>query len=47
MLSTLGSFYDPLGLPSPFILRRRKILQDLCQEGLQWDKTVSEMYQKK
>ena len=35
MLSTLTSFYDPLGLASPFILRGRKILQDLCQEGLQ------------
>ena len=47
MLSTLSSFYDSLGLASPFILRDRKILQDLCQEGLQWDETVSEMYQKK
>ena len=35
MLSTLNSCYDPLGLTSPFILRRRKKLQDLCQEGLQ------------
>ena len=46
MLSALSSFYDPLGLASPFILRSRKIQQDLCQEGLQWDETVSEMYQK-
>ena len=47
MLSTLSSFYGPLGLTSPFILIGWKILQDLCQEGLQWDKTVSEMYSKK
>ena len=47
MLSTLCSFYDPLGLRSPFILRGRKILQDLCQEGLQWDETESKMYQRK
>ena len=47
MLSTLSSFNDPLGLASPFILRGRKILQDLCQEGLHWDETVSEMNQKK
>ena len=40
MLSTLSSFYDPLGLTSPFLLRGRKIFQDLCQ-------TVSEMYQRK
>ena len=31
-LSTLSSFYDPLGLASPFIFRARKILQDLSQE---------------
>ena len=33
MLSTLISYYDPLGLASPFILKGRKILQYLCQEG--------------
>ena len=47
MLSTLSSFYDPLGLASPFVMRGRKISQDLCEERLQWDETVSEMYQKK
>ena len=36
-----------LGLASPFILRGRKIFQDLYQEGLQWDETVSEMHQRK
>ena len=46
MLSTLSSFYDPLGLASPFILRGSKILQGLRQEGLQWNKTVSEIYLK-
>ena len=40
MLSMLSSFYDPLGLASPFILKGRLILQELCQEGLQWDKQV-------
>ena len=35
MHSTLISFYDPLGFPSLFILRGRKILEDLSQEGLQ------------
>ena len=35
MLSTLNLFSDSLSLESPFILRSRKILQDLCQEGLQ------------
>ena len=46
-LSTLSSFYDPLGLASPFVSKGRKILQDFCQEGLQWDETVSEMYVRK
>ena len=47
LLSRFSSFYDPVDLASPFILRCRKILQNLCQGGLQWDETVSEMYQKK
>ena len=47
MLSMLSSFYDPLGLVSPSILRGRLILQELCQEGLHWDKQVSEEYVKK
>ena len=36
-----------LSLASPFILRGSKILQDLSHKGLQWDETVSELYQKK
>ena len=47
MLSMLSSFYDALGLASPFILKGRLTLQDLFQEGLYWDKKVSEEYVKK
>ena len=47
ILSMLSSFYDPLGLVSPFILKGRLILQELCQEGLHWGKQVSEEYVKK
>ena len=47
MLSMLSSFSNPLGLVSPFILKGRSILQELCQEGLHWDKEVSEEYVKK
>ena len=47
VLSTLSSFYDTLRLAPTFIFKSRKILQDLCQEGLQRDETVSEMYQRK
>ena len=46
MLSILSSFNDPLGLASPFILKGRLILQELCQEGLHWDKQVSEEYER-
>ena len=31
MLSELSLVYDPLGLPSPFILKGRRIIQKLCQ----------------
>ena len=47
MLSTWSSFYNPLVLASPFILKGRKILQDLSQEGLKWDETVLGMSQMK
>ena len=35
LLSTLSSFYHPLGFASPFILKGRLILQDFCQEQLE------------
>ena len=47
MLLILSSFYDPLGLASPFVLKGRKILQELCQRGLQWDEKIPEDYQRK
>ena len=43
----LSSFYDPLGLVLPFMLKGRLILQELWQEELHWDKQVSEKYVKK
>ena len=47
MLSWLDFFYDPVGLVSSLILKRRLILQELYQEGLNWDNQVSEEYVKK
>ena len=41
------SMLSPLGLASKFILKGRLILQELCQEGLHWDKQVSEENVKK
>jgi hypothetical protein len=40
LLSTLSSVYDPLGLASPFILKARKVVQDLCRKGLGWDEPL-------
>ena len=41
-----SSIYDPLGIVSPIPLLAKKLLQDLCKQGLTWDKeTVGEKYQ--
>ena len=37
LLSILSSAYNPLGLGTPFMLKGRQIIQQLCQEKLQWD----------
>ena len=42
LLSMLSSIYDPLGLGAPFMLKGRQIVQQLCQEKLQWDEQIDE-----
>ena len=42
LLSMLSSIYDPLGLGAPFMLKGRQIIQQLCQEKLQWDEQIDE-----
>lgn len=37
ILSTVSSVYDPLGLVEPIILLGKRILQELCREGVDWD----------
>lgn len=39
------SVYDPLGFAAPFTLPAKKILQDLCREGVGWDDTIPDQYQ--
>ena len=34
MLSIVGSIFDPLGLVSPVVLEGRRIIQELCLDGL-------------
>ncbi|KAK3722273.1 hypothetical protein QZH41_005187 [Actinostola sp. cb2023] len=41
ILSVVSSIYDPLGFVSPFILRAKAILQDLCRKKLDWDDVIS------
>ena len=46
ILSVTSSIYDPLGIVSPIPLLAKKLLQDLCKQGLTWDKQiVGEKYQ--
>ena len=40
ILSTVSSIYDPLGLVAPVILQGKRILQELCRDGVGWDDNV-------
>ena len=44
MLSMISNIYDPLGLASPFLLKRKRILQHLCKSNFSWDDAVSDDY---
>lgn len=38
ILSIVSSSYDPIGLVSPFIRKGKRILQDLCTDGVDYQK---------
>ena len=40
ILSIVSSVYDPLGLLSPFILKAKQILQQLCKAKYGWDEVI-------
>ena len=40
ILSTICSVYEPLGIAAPFLLNRKKILQDLCRMKIDWDEEI-------
>lgn len=44
ILSVVSSIYDPLGFLSPVILSAKRILQDLCREGIGWDNVIPPVY---
>ncbi|KAL6471732.1 hypothetical protein MHYP_G00203820 [Metynnis hypsauchen] len=41
-LSVIASLYDPLGFIAPFSLSRKRILQELCHRGIEWDDPLPE-----
>lgn len=40
ILSTVSSVFNPLGLVAPFILVGKRILQELCRDGVGWDDEI-------
>ena len=42
MLSTVSSIYDPLGLAAPFLLKGKKLLQELCSLKAEWDEEIGD-----
>ena len=44
ILSTISSIFDPLGHAAPFMLKGRKILQEITCDGSGWDDPVSDVH---
>lgn len=42
ILSITSSVYDPLGFVTPFVLKAKLILQDLCRHKFDWDDPIPE-----
>ena len=40
----ISSVFDPCGMASPFILKGRKVLQEIVREKVGWDEEVSEVH---
>ena len=41
MLSMISKIYHPLGLSLPFLLKGKRIPQELCKNNFSWDQQVS------
>ena len=44
VLLMISKIYDPLGLAAPFLLKEKRILQELCKSDFNWDDAVSDDY---
>ena len=42
ILSVISSIYDPLGFAVPFVLERRRMLESLCEQDVQWSHFISD-----
>ncbi|KAI7807219.1 hypothetical protein IRJ41_024887 [Triplophysa rosa] len=42
ILSTVASIYDPLGFLAPYVLKGKRILQEMCNQGTGWDELLPE-----
>lgn len=42
ILATVASIYDPLGFLAPYVLTGKKILQEMCRQGVGWDDPLPE-----
>ncbi|KAJ7985811.1 hypothetical protein DPEC_G00344340 [Dallia pectoralis] len=42
ILSTVASIYDPLGFLAPYVLHGKRILQEMCHQGINWDESLPE-----
>ena len=42
ILSPTSSVYDPLGILAKFILLAKKLIQDLCKKGYDWDEHIDQ-----
>nr|XP_046230542.1 uncharacterized protein LOC124051127 [Scatophagus argus] len=40
ILSTVASVYDPLGFLAPYLLNGKRVLQEMCKQGVGWDEPV-------
>ena len=47
VLSDVSSLYDPLGLVAPVLLPAKRLLQELCRDGLRWDDALPDALAKR